>query len=77
MGYYLRQRYGSQVTTEFVNLAQPDNRDRYSDVLDAVREHKLPLPIVAVNGEVKVAGGVDYYAISRAVDNLLGTAQAA
>ena len=77
MGYYLRQRYGSQVTTDFVNLATPENREQYSSVVEAVKEHNLPLPIVAVNGEVKVAGGIDYYAISRAVDAVLGTAQPA
>jgi len=77
VGYYLRQKFGDQVNTEFINLAASGNRDHYSSVVQAVKQHNLPLPIVAINGEVKVAGGVDYYAVARAVESILGAANPA
>lgn len=40
-------------------------------MIEAVEKHKLSLPLVAINGEVKMAGGVDYYAISSAVEKIL------
>lgn len=54
-----------------MNLAETANREKYENVLEAIDRHRLPLPLVAVNGEVKMAGGVDYYAISAAVEKLL------
>lgn len=67
----MRQKYGERVTTEFVNLATAENRKQYAAVLDSVEKNKLRLPLVAIDGEVKMAGGVDYYAIASAVEKAL------
>jgi hypothetical protein len=58
------------VTTEFLNLAVPEVRRQYATVVHAIERDSLPLPLVAINGEVKMAGGVDYYAIVSAVESL-------
>lgn len=59
------------MTTEFLNLAVPDVRQQYANVVSAVEKDNLPLPLVAINGEVKMAGGVDYYSIVSAIESLI------
>ena len=58
------------MTTEFLDLSLAENRQQYATVLEAIEQHNLPLPLVAIDGEVKMAGGVDYYAIVAAIDAL-------
>ncbi len=71
MSYYLRQKFGDRVNTEFLNLAVPDVRQQYANVVSAIEKDNLPLPLVAINGEVKMAGGVDYYSIVSAIESLI------
>ena len=58
------------MTTEFLNLAVPEVRQQYANVVKAIAKDNLPLPLVAINGEVKMAGGVDYYSIVSAIESL-------
>ena len=46
-------------------------RQQYANVVTAIAKDNLPLPLVAINGEVKMAGGVDYYAILSAIESLI------
>jgi hypothetical protein len=64
------------VTTEFLNLANPDVSREYAKVVTAIAKDNLPLPLVAINGEVKMAGGVDYYSIVSAIESLTAAAGA-
>jgi hypothetical protein len=77
VGHYLRQRYGEGIVTEYLDLSVPENRQAYGQVVEAVDKFKLPLPLVAINGEVRLAGGVDYYAISQHLDALDGETKVA
>lgn len=67
----MEQDYGDRVRVEFHDIGRPDARQRYPDVLDAVEERRLPLPVTAVNDTLRFAGGVAYYAIQKAVQELL------
>jgi hypothetical protein len=58
------------VTTEFINLAVPEARQKYANVVAAIEKDNLPLPLVAIDGMVKMAGGVDYYSIVSAIEAL-------
>jgi disulfide oxidoreductase YuzD len=71
VAYYLRQKFGENITTKFVNLAVPEARHRYANVVASIEKDNLPLPLVAINGEVKMAGGVDYLAIVSAIESHL------
>lgn len=64
------------MVTEFVNLAHAENQQQYAAVIGAVKQHNLPLPLVAIDGEVRMAGGVDYYAITEAIDAATAPASA-
>lgn len=47
-------------------------REKFADVVKAVEEHGLAYPLTAINGVFRFAGGVSYYAILRAVQEVLG-----
>lgn len=65
------------MTTEFVNLAVPEAWQQYAAVVASIAKDDLPLPLVAINGQVKMAGGVDYYSIVSAIESLTTTQPAA
>jgi hypothetical protein len=62
------------VATEFINLAVPEARQKYANVVAAIEKDNLPLPLVAIDGTVKMAGGVDYYSIVSAIEALTAAA---
>jgi hypothetical protein len=45
-------------------------KQQYANVVTAIEKDNLPLPLVAINGQVKMAGGVDYYSIVSAIESL-------
>lgn len=57
---------------EYYELSDPSLREKFADVVKAVEEHGLAYPLTAINGVFRFAGGVSYYAISRAVRETLG-----
>ncbi|TAK36869.1 MAG: hypothetical protein EPO21_01055 [Chloroflexota bacterium] len=64
----LRERYGDQVTVEYVDVAlhQPDADD--ARLVELARQQGLPLPIVAINGSIKLIGAADYRVIAEAIE---------
>jgi hypothetical protein len=52
-------------------------RQHYANVVTAIGKNNLPLRLVAINAEVKIAGGVDYYAIVSAIESLAAGGSAA
>lgn len=56
---------------EYYDLAKPENAGRAQDIAEAVKKDRIPYPLVAINGEFKMAGAVDFWRISAVVDELL------
>ena len=57
---------------EYVDLADSDSQAKFSDVLDLVKDQNLPYPLVAINGELRLAGSAHYFRVLPLVDELLG-----
>lgn len=55
----VKQRFGEQVQLHFVNLHHPGERERYPQVLRRVAEENMFLPLLEINGEVKINGYFD------------------
>lgn len=56
---------------EYHDLAKPEEREKAEDVIEAVSKNRVPYPLVAINGEFKIAGAVDFWRISSIVDEML------
>ena len=69
--YYLQMRFGEAVQVEYVDLADPERRLEYTDLLTAADEADVPYPWVAINGQVRLAGSAHYYNVLPYVEELL------
>lgn len=63
----LKGKYGDEVEVEYVDLAGAQSGERQG-VRDRIKARELPLPVVAINGEFRLSGGVDYRSILDAVE---------
>lgn len=55
----LRQAYGDAVKIEFFDLDIPAVREKHGKWLERVKEEKLLLPLLVINGEVRINGFFD------------------
>jgi disulfide oxidoreductase YuzD len=69
--YYLKMRHGSAVQVEYVDMADPENQTKFAELLDLVQDQNLPYPLVAFNGEIRVAGSAHFYRVLPLVEELL------
>jgi disulfide oxidoreductase YuzD len=74
---YLASQYGGAVQAEYHDMAEPGNQAAHPEVLEAAAEHDLPFPLVAVNGELRVAGSADLWRILPLVESAFAQNQAA
>jgi hypothetical protein len=54
-----------------VDLSNPEEAEQHGDVIDFVQEQSLPYPLVAINGELRLAGSAEYYRIMPLVEGAL------
>ena len=69
--YYLQMRFGEAVQVEYVDMADPENQARFSDLLAVVEERDLPYPLIAIDGHVRAAGSAHYYHVLPYVQEVL------
>lgn len=55
----LRQAYGDSVNIEFFDLDIPSIREKHGEWLTRVKEEHLLLPLLVINGEVRINGFFD------------------
>lgn len=67
---YLKEKYGEAVEVEYLNLAQPAVRRRNPEIIARIEEQGLLLPLVAINGRLKLSGNMEYRAIVEAIETL-------
>ena len=64
----LRTRYGDALALEYVDLAQPGMRERFTRFVEMIESHETPLPLVIVNDMATLAGIPDYRMIMEAIE---------
>lgn len=62
---HLKRKYGDGVEVEYIDLARSEAPP---EIIDRVRTYNLPLPVVAINGVLKLSGCVEYRAIMEAIE---------
>jgi disulfide oxidoreductase YuzD len=68
---YLRLRYGDAVEVNYVDLSDPENQERYSDLMGLVAERDLGYPLVTLNGQIRLVGSAHYYHILPMVEEAM------
>ncbi len=64
-------RYGSLVEVEYIDLTDPEVQSEFAELLALIRDRNLPYPLVAVNGQLRLVGSVDYNRVAPLVEELL------
>jgi len=60
--------YGDAVQVEYLDVSEPSVQEEYADLISQAEEHRLPYPLVAIDGQVRLAGGAEYYRIMPLVE---------
>lgn len=60
--------YGDAVQVEYLDVSEPPAQEEYADLISQAEEHHLPYPLVAIDGQVRLAGGAEYYRIMPLVE---------
>ena len=65
---HLRRRYGDAVRVEYYDLADDLSRGKFPEIARIIEEQDLPVPLVAIDGVLKMAGGIDFWAIAELIE---------
>ncbi len=65
---HLRRRYGDAVQVEYYDLANDSNRAKFPEIVKTIEEDDLPVPLVAIDGVPRMAGGVDFWTIAEFIE---------
>ncbi|RPJ37906.1 MAG: hypothetical protein EHM35_05740 [Planctomycetaceae bacterium] len=68
---YLKLRYGDAVEVNYVDLSDPDNQERFGELMGLVEERNLGFPLVTVNGQIRLVGTAHYYHILPMVEEAM------
>lgn len=60
-----------------MDLAEVENQAQFSDLVSMIAERELPYPLVAVNGQLRLAGSAHYYRVLPLIEEALATKEAA
>jgi disulfide oxidoreductase YuzD len=60
--------YGDTVQVEYLDVSEPAVQAEYADLIHQAEEHRLPYPLVAIEGQVRLAGGAEVYRIMSLVE---------
>ncbi len=64
-------RYGDAVQVEYVDMAESQNQEQFSELMAVVDDRELPYPLVAIDGHLRAAGSAHYYHILPYVEEAL------
>ena len=59
-----------------MDLTDPVHQERFSKLLALAAEQDLPYPLVAINGQLRVAGSAHYYRVLPYVEEVLQAEEA-
>jgi disulfide oxidoreductase YuzD len=60
---------------DYHDLADPSERERFPEIVRAIEVDKLILPLVTIDGEMKLEGRADYWPITSLIDEKLAKKQ--
>ena len=64
----IKDRFGDQIQLEYLDLSQPLVNDHSLELSQQVRNKKLPLPLLVINGVPRISGEFDIHLLLEAID---------
>ena len=69
--FYVQQRYGPSVQVDYIDLGKAEAGEEFQELLALIADQNLPYPLVAINGQLRLAGSADYYRVIALVEEAL------
>jgi disulfide oxidoreductase YuzD len=67
----LQLRHGEAIEVEYVDLADAAAQAEHPELMAVIEDRNLPYPLVAINGQLRLAGTAQYYQVLPLVEELL------
>ena len=64
-------RFGDSIQVDYVEMADSEGQAQYAELAATAADRDLPFPIVAVNGQLRLAGTAHYYNVLPLVEEAL------
>ncbi len=64
-------RFGPRIKAEYIDLADPEAQTEFDGLMAVITDQGLPYPLVALNGQLRLAGSVDYHRVAPLVEELI------
>jgi len=64
----IRERFGEKVKLNYLDLSKPMTNHRAVELNRRVREGKMPLPLLVINGQPRISGQFDIHLLLEAID---------
>ena len=64
---HLNKLYGDSVKLEYLDLADPSTRSSHPDIVVMLADRDLPLPLLLVNGNLRISGYFDIYILQNVI----------
>ena len=63
----LNKLYGETVRLEYLNLAEPSTSRSHPEIVERVRTENLALPLLLINGNLRISGYFDIYLLQNVI----------
>jgi disulfide oxidoreductase YuzD len=63
----LNKLYGEKVQLEYLDLAEPSTSRSYPEIVERIRTEHLALPLLLINGNLRISGYFDIYLLQSAI----------
>lgn len=64
----IKERFGNKVKLNYLDLSEPVTNHHAIELKQRVREEKLPLPLLVINGQLRISGQFDIRMLLDAID---------
>lgn len=64
----IKDRFGGKIKLDYLDLSKPVTKHHASELKQQVRNKKLPLPLLVINGEPRISGQFDIRRLLDAID---------
>lgn len=68
---YLQLRHGPDVQVDYVDVSNAEARAQFADLVAQAEKHSLPYPLVAIDGQLRLAGPASGYQVVRLIEEML------
>ena len=63
----LNKVYGEKVQLECLDLAEPSTSRSYPEIVERIKTENLPLPLLLINGNLRISGYFDIHLLQNAI----------